>query len=251
MIRTPIAHALLALVLSGTTALADEIVVRNDSIPPGEPVDGLYYFDNDTHLLSRAGVRVGSQLTVPVSGTIVGVQIPWASDQGGAAPSQQVAIRITENGPYPYSIPGPTLAEIDSPTLIDGATNEFRYLDPGTNLDPISIPVTAGAQYFVDLEFGHHADHDASSPPPDLSQVPSILADADLLSPNSHSFMYLPGYSEPGAFFEAPLVLPSTGAFAIRLIIVPVPEPSSLALIGFSAIGMAAFARRPRKRRAN
>jgi hypothetical protein len=253
MIRNLIAYALLAIVVSCTVAHAAEIVVRNDSIPPGEPVE---IFSggtpDDPGELSRAGVRAGSRLTVPVSGTLVGVQIAWGSVTGGAAPMQETAIRIRENGPEFYFPFGATLATIDSPTFIDGAINEFRYLDPATNLIPISIPVTAGASYFVDLEFGHAADH---FPTPlaldDTSHIPSILADEHLLNPSGpgKSYLLLPYFSDTN-WVPQFIVLSDTGEFAIRLIVIPVPEPSSLALIGLSAIGLAGYAWRVRKRTA-
>jgi hypothetical protein len=69
----------------------------------------------------------------------------------------------------PY-YPGATLATIDSPVLVDGAVNEFRFLDPATGLVPLSVPIAAGARFFVDLELGSD---------PSGSNAPGILMDTD------------------------------------------------------------------------
>jgi hypothetical protein len=249
LIRTRIAHALLALAISFTTSHAAEIVVRNDSIPPGKPVSNLFYGVTGIGE-TRAGVRVGVSLTVPVSGTLVGVQIPWGSVLGGAAPSQETAILIRENGPEPYIPFGATLATINSPTFIDGAVNEFRYLDPATNLVPLSIPVTAGASYFVDLEFGHGADYVPSPFPPfdDRSHIPSILADEHVdISVPTKGFLFLQAiFPSIDGWAPQVVVLSDTGEFAIRLIVNPVPEPSSFILASLGLIGLVVWRRRKR-----
>src|SRR5690606_27209700 len=87
-------HALRALTLAvAVLALAAnaraEIIVKNDSMPPaGAPLVGV-----------PIGWRLGAWLDSPIDGTIVGVQILWGSELGGAAPSQEAAIRISAFSP--------------------------------------------------------------------------------------------------------------------------------------------------------
>jgi hypothetical protein len=84
MSRSLRALTLAIAVLALATPARAEIIVQNDSMPPvGEPV-----------LAVTPGFRLGAWLDSPIDGTIVGVQILWGSELGGAAPSQEAAIRI-------------------------------------------------------------------------------------------------------------------------------------------------------------
>ena len=231
--RTRIAHILLAIVACCTTVNAAEIVVKNDNAPPGEPV---FAFDPVTH--SRQGVRFAERLVAPVSGTLVGVQILWGSELGGASPSQQAAIRISD---WFERSPEAALGTIDSPILIDGEINEFRYFDPATNLVPISIPVVASQIYSVDLEFLSGIEGEQN--------LPSILANTSPFG--IRGSIYFPSSANWFNQIEVLEDWPSTGDFAIRAIIIPVPEPSSLSLTSLLAMCLAgcAFVITGRKRR--
>lgn len=202
-------------------ALATEIVVKNDSLGPGTP-------------LARypAGTRVGVRLTAPENGNIVGVQIVWGSTQGSAAPTEQLAITISEENPQFSWQPGTTLATIESPTLLDGGVNEFRFLDPSTNLIPLDVPVIVGETYFIDL---------ALAGPSTNSLAPGVLYDGNFQS--GRNFLTALGGWAP---FEL-LVVPA-GDFGIRAIIATVPEPSGVVLSAIGAFWLIAYAARTNRR---
>src|SRR4051794_41003891 len=102
MVKSILARMLCALfVASATAASAAEIVVRNDSLPPGNIFDS---FSPDW--------RFGSLLTMPTSGKLVGVEIVWDSKSGNAPPTQYAAITISDGitgDPLGVSHSGPTL----------------------------------------------------------------------------------------------------------------------------------------------
>jgi hypothetical protein len=199
--------AILIAALCAPSATAAEIVVRNDSIPPGTPLP--------TFL---PGERVASWLTAPVTGKIVGVQILWGS-QFNANPSQlEMAITVSAGGAFPT--PGAPLATIVAPTLADGIINEFRFLDPPTDLIPLMVPVAAGQTFVIDLEFFNQ-----SSGNPMAS---SIEIDNDGIQPGKNSVFVLPG----GWMDAGPLGV--TGDWGIRAIIVP--EPISAVILGIGLV---------------
>lgn len=212
--RTTVLLAILLLVVCGARAAASEIVVQNDSIPPGTPVP--------TFL---AGERVASWLTAPISGNVIGVQILWGSQTNGNFPQTEMAIRVSSAGTFPT--PGGTLATILGPTLTDGVVNEFRYLDPGTNLIPLSVPVTAGQQFVVDLEF---LNQSSGNP------LASSIEIDGAIQPGLNSVFVIPG----GWAAAGPLGV--TGDWGIRAIIVP--EPSGMAILSAGLLAPLAIARR-------
>jgi len=220
--RTALAMALLTLAAavcdSPSEAVASEIVVKNDSMPPtGEPLPSTFDV-----------FRFGAWLDAPTDGSIVGVQILWGSKSGGGASSEQIAIRISSFDTE-LLLPGSPWATINSPVLIDGALNEFRYLDPASNLQPIYLPVHAGDSFFVDLELKP------------VMAGPSILMDADGES-SPYRNMYQTGNIPWIPLFAAGI--PNFGDLGIRVIIQPVPEPPTC-ILGVSALaGMLAFRRR-------
>ncbi len=148
--------------LCTTTAIAAEITIQNDSIPAAGSGTPLVAF--------LANEQAAAWLTTPVSGDIVGVQILWASQIGGAPASQELAIHVYDAGTFPA--PGALLASVTAPVLIDGMVNEFRFLDPPTDSTPLQVPVTSGQTFVVALEF---LNQQAAGSP----FVPSVEYDAD------------------------------------------------------------------------
>ncbi|REK10930.1 MAG: PEP-CTERM sorting domain-containing protein [Planctomycetota bacterium] len=229
------AHSLLLLAGFVTSAvlaqasLASEIVVRSFEGPPNSPF-----------VPFEADMRMATRMTSPVDGTIVGVQLLWGSGFGTAAPAQQTAIRISDTVPLSGGpsilLPGAVLATIDAPVLIDGGANEFRFLDPGTNLIPLSVPVSAGQHFFVDLE----------SPEPPDAPFPGLLRGN---SPGLQNFMAIPS-ARPGPSLDGwwdTIAVHGPPAYAMRAIIEPVPEPSSVALLGVGLAALTAVAYRRRR----
>jgi hypothetical protein len=220
--------AIIWLVTFAGAAAAAEIIVQNDTLPPGTPVNGGPEAPDPP---VPNVLRIGAVLTMPLDGTIVGVQVLWGSINGGAAPQQHSAINISFDtfGQNP-SVP---LARIESPTFIDGGANEFRFLDPGTDLQPVAVPVVSGQNVLVDVEFTESLLGGPSAP--------GILADAAITL-------------ERNAFYFPPIVqvwgdwaiVASAGDLAIRAIVVPVPEPSAIVLALLGAAGLAAIGRRAR-----
>ena len=228
--------ALIVCLFASARAAAAEIIGKNDTVfGPGYPAE-----PNPVPNNAWLNLRLGSRLTSPVDGTIVGIQIAWGSKNGLAAPSVEGPIRISTaavdpNDPPPQ--PGLTLATIESPTLVDGIFNEFRHLDPATGLVPLSVPVSAGQDFFVDLQYAHFVDdHDVD---PD---VPGVLMDQDFGGDIARD-MILHKVLQLG-WFEAWIGILDSGNFGIRAIIQPVPEPSTCALAALGFIGLLATRRR-------
>jgi hypothetical protein len=196
----------------GAVAGGAEIIVQNDSVPPGTPLP--------TFL---PGERVAAWLTSPISGNIVGVQVWWDSQLGGNPAQMETAITVSAAGAFPT--PGAALATVVGPTLSDGVLNEFRHLDPPTNLIPLSVPVAAGQTFVVDLEFFNQ-----SSGNPLAS---SIEIDNDGITPGRNSVFVLPG----GWMDAGPLGV--TGDWGIRAIIVPEPSSAVLLVVGLAALAAA------------
>ena len=204
-----------SLALVGHLANASEIILRNDASPA---VGKLGSID--------AGTRLGVLLTVPSDGTIVGVKILWGSANGGAAPSQQAAISISSD--TLLNPPNAPLAQILSPTLIDGGANEFRYLDPGVNSQPLSVPVFAGQILMVDLQY-------ATSVP---NSGPGIWYDAALqLGKNA---LYIPNLTP---YWVDAQLGSLAGDLGIQAIFQPVPEPGTLTLVALGMVGVLAVRR--------
>ena len=219
-----LALALIFSSLSLASAEASEIVVKNDSIPP----TGINLIGTEV------GERFAARLTSPIDGNLVGVQLVWGSINGSASPSQEAAIRISAaDGDFFSSDPsvrepGTVLATVVAPTLLDVGLNEFRYLDPNTNLLPLNVPVAAGEDYYVDLELANIYAESADSP--------GLFFDAGPLL-GMRSFVMAPSVA---LFGWIPTEIPIVGAenLGIRAIIQPVPEPTSLVLMLLGGIGL-------------
>lgn len=138
---TPALLALASSVLS-SVVLADEIVLKNDSLVDGGSANICPCFAENE--------EVAVWLTTPCAGNIVGIQIFWKSFFGGAPQVIEDSIRVYAGGTFPN--PGVLKDELLAPVLTDGGLNEFRYEDEN-QLVPISIPVQAGETFVVSLKF--------------------------------------------------------------------------------------------------
>ena len=144
--------------LSGV-ALADEVVVRNDSLSNGDTAAICPCFVE--------GEEAAVWLTSPCDGNIVAIQIFWKSLTGGAQVSLEDSIIVYEGGNFPN--PGPIKDDFLAPALQDGGLNEFRYEDENQTI-PISIPVEAGEEFVVSLKFYNSNNTDPL--------LPSVVSDA-------------------------------------------------------------------------
>ena len=102
-----------------------------------------------------AGERAGVQLTSPCDGTIVAVQLFWLEGTPGHGQSLEQAIYIYAGDSFPT--PGTLLETLDGPLLTPGYLNEFRYLDEAQTI-PLNVPIVAGQQFYVVLEFLNATD---------------------------------------------------------------------------------------------
>ncbi len=138
--RTAAAYLVAGLAVTG--ALADEIVLKNDSLVDGGSVNVCPCF--------AANEEVAVWLTSPCDGDIVGIQIFWRSFLGGSGQTIEESINIYAGGVFPQ--PGVLKKELLAPVLTDGGLNEFRYEDENQTV-PIAVPVGAGETFAVSLRF--------------------------------------------------------------------------------------------------
>jgi len=137
----------LGLLLVPLSTYAEEVVVKNDSITSfGQAVIVGDFI---------AGEHAGVRLTSPCNGTIVAVQILWLEGTPGHGQSLEQAIHIYDGPNFPT--PSAQLALLEGPVLTPGYWNEFRYLDE-TQQFPLNVPVTAGQNFYVTLEFANPTD---------------------------------------------------------------------------------------------
>jgi len=186
----------MVLLLLGTTASAEEVVVQNDSVVDlGEAVIVGDFI---------AGEHAGARLTSPCDGTIVAVQILWLEGTPGHGQSLEEAIHIYDDGAFPT--PGTELALLEGPVMTPGYWNEFRYLDEAQTI-PINVPVTIGQSFFVTLEFYNPTDVGNGGP--------SVVRDTDGCQASSNVL-----YGDIGGgwnWYDFCLLI--TGDLAIRAII--------------------------------
>lgn len=143
------AVALVCLLLAAPARSA-EVVVQNDSLTSGSLGTPCLCF--------ISGEEVAAWLTAPCGGDIVAVQVYWGSQFGGNPTSLETAISVLGTGTFPAAgsvlqTQGSMNAIVVGPTLTDGQINEFRFLDPPTNLNALQVPVTNGQTFVVSLEF--------------------------------------------------------------------------------------------------
>ncbi|MFH1746628.1 MAG: hypothetical protein ABIG44_06235 [Planctomycetota bacterium] len=139
---------LLIITLTTWPAIAEEIVVQNDSIPDagGEVVIVGNFIQ---------GEMAGARLTSPCDGTLVAVQILWLEGTPGHGQSLEQAIRVYDGASFP--VPGPQLEILEGPVMTPGYWNEFRYLDEAQTL-PLEVSLSAGQNFVVALEFYNPTD---------------------------------------------------------------------------------------------
>ena len=106
-LRPLLATALLVALLVPGTLAAQEVIVKNDSVT-----------DFSTAVIVGdfvPGEEAGTVLTMPQSGTIVGVQIFWRSGGGVSGYSIENAIHIYDGSTFPT--PGTELETVVAPVL--------------------------------------------------------------------------------------------------------------------------------------
>lgn len=144
----------IAVALLATIPAADaiELTVRNDAATGGAQAQPCMCF--------IPGDEAAAWLTATCSGDIVAVQVFWESPLGGQPDLLEDSISIYGAGTFPN--PGTVLqnsgavpATIQTPTLSDGAFNEYRFLDPAnpTPQSPLQVPVTSGQTFVVSLKY--------------------------------------------------------------------------------------------------
>jgi hypothetical protein len=205
--------------------VATEILVKN-GVSPSAVVYGP----------EEVGERFAARLTSPIDGTIVGVRVLWGSESGGAAPSQEGAIRISTTDGTSTPRPGTVLATINAPVLMDGGVNEFRFLDPTTNLIPLSVPISAGEDFFVDLE--------TVNVYPNTSNRPGVLSEQFATFDLTRNLIHAPRVATLMYWFNPAIGIADAKNWGLQAIIQPVPEPSTYALAAIGVIGLLAFRRR-------
>jgi hypothetical protein len=168
------AAALGLLAAGGAVAYGAEVTVKNDSFVEG----GTAYLVGDF----IPGEQAGARLTSPCNGTIVAVQVAWLEGTPGHLPSLERAIHIYAGSGFPT--PGSELAYLDAPLLTPGFINEFRYLDEAGTI-PIAVPVTAGQQFYVTLEFEEPTDV--------ASGAPSVIRDISGCQAGKNVLFAIPG----------------------------------------------------------
>lgn len=126
--------------LSG--ARAAEVTVKNDSLTDfGSAVVVAGFVE---------GEQAASWLTSPCNGDLRAVQVFWRSVAGTTGQTIHSAIQISRAGTFPN--PGASALNIVGPVLIDGALNEFRYLDENQTV-PVIVPVSANETFVVAVVF--------------------------------------------------------------------------------------------------
>jgi hypothetical protein len=197
-----LAAALLIILLVPCALTAQEIIVKNDSIT-----------DFGTAVVVGdfvAGEKTGAVLTMPQAGTIVGIQIYWRSQSGGAGMSFESAIHISEGNSFPAA--GTLLETIPAPVLQDGWLNEFRYLDDDSTI-PLSVPVSAGQNVMVTLQFANATNIAAGSA--------SVVRDISGCQSGRNTL-----YAIPGGWLNFCLFL--SGDLAVRAVLDTTPPASTV-----------------------
>ncbi|MCP4632826.1 MAG: T9SS type A sorting domain-containing protein [candidate division Zixibacteria bacterium] len=176
-----------------STAFAAEVTIQNDSVEDF----GLAMVVGDFVAGEHGGVR----LTAPSDGDIVAVQVLWLEGTPGHGQSIEQAIHIYDGSSFPS--PGTELETIVAPVMTPGAMNEFRYLDEN-QMFPLNVPVTAGQQFYVTLEFANPTDVGSGGP--------SVVRDTDGCQAGSNVL-----YAIPGGWLNFCLII--SGDIAIRAVL--------------------------------
>ncbi len=179
--------------LVAAPALAEEVVIKNDSVADfGQAVIVGDFIE---------GEHAGVMLESPCNGTLVAVQILWLEGTPGHGQSLEQAIHVYAGTGFP--VPGAELALLEGPVMTPGYVNEFRYLDEAQTI-PLAVPVSKFEDFFVTLEFYNPTDVGNGGP--------SVVRDTDGCQANSNVL-----YAIPGGWFNFCLLL--SGDLAIRAVI--------------------------------
>lgn len=185
--------------LGACLAWAGEIVVKNDSFQNGGNAVVVGDF--------IPGEEAGARLTSPCDGAIVAVQIGWLAQNGAPGASLERFIHIYDGATFPS--PGAELQLLEAPLLTPGFLNEFRYIDED-QLIPLNVPVTAGQQFYVTLEFDNPTDIANGSA--------SVFRDPSGCTPGGNVL-----YAIPGGWFNFCVFI--SGDLVIRAVI-ECPDPT-------------------------
>lgn len=133
-------------------ARAAEVTVKNDSLTDfGSAVVVAGFVE---------GEQAASWLTSPCNGDLRAVQVFWRSQAGTTGQTIHAALRISRSGSFPT--PGELALNIVGPVLVDGALNEFRYLDENQTV-PVIVPVSANETFVVAVVFDSAVDASSAS----------------------------------------------------------------------------------------
>ncbi len=206
--KTLLPSAIVSFMALASATQAAEVTDLNDSTVNGLPSTPVPQF--------LAGESTAAWLTASCTGDIVAAQVYWASTIPGAPPQLEQSVSIFAAGAHP--IPGSLMtnqggagAVVLGPTLIEGTMNEYRFLDPPSNATALSVPVVAGQQYVVSLEFLNQSSGGGPF-------VPAPTIDQDGCQPLKNAAFVIPG----GWFDACPLGV--TGDWIIRAVIDCSPE---------------------------
>jgi len=173
-------------------------ILKNDATVAGVPSTVL------NTLLS--GESAAAKLTATCSGRITAAEIYWASTVGGTPASLEQSITIFSDTGTAPGVPllngDGSNAVIATPALVDGVMNTYRHLDPPTNNQALSVPVTAGQLLWVSLALFNSGAGTIFSPGPTYDQ--------DGCKPNRNAAFAIPGGWVDGCLAGL------TGDFVIR-----------------------------------
>ncbi len=193
-----------AVTLTTLGALADEVVIRNDSLENGG--SGCIIGD------FVPGEEAAVWLTAPQDGAIVAIQVLWWSNDNRAEPTIERNIWVRKSGAFPE--PGETLLQLEAPQLTPFFLNEFRFVDENNQI-PINVPVESGETVVVSVEYANRTDIRNGSP--------SIVRDIDGCRARRNGLYALPPFPFPGWYdwcrVEPQVCGGAKGDFAIRVVL--------------------------------
>lgn len=180
------AVSLVALMAVATPAIAQQVVLQNDSVVDlGSAAIQAGFADDE---------RGAAWLTATCDGSLSAVQIAWLSFLGGQPQTLGQAITISDPGSFP--VPGTQLVQLLGPLMNDGFFNQFVVVPP--------VAVTNGQVLVVDFQFLFG--------PPVLG--PSLVTDIDGCQAVANGIFAIP----PSSWFDACL-LGVSGDLAIRAVV--------------------------------
>ena len=167
--------------LAGTSAAVETTLAIDSTLAGVASTPGNFFL---------AGEKTAVWLTSSCEGDIVAAQVYWTSLLGGNPASLETDITIHAAGihPVPGAIRtnlGGANAVIALPQLADMAMNEFRHLDPPTNSQALSIPVSNNETFAVSFQ---HANTNSGIP-----LASAVGLDTDGCQPGLSAAFAIPG----------------------------------------------------------